>query len=213
MEKVSIDATRRKVTGKQVGNLRRSGKLPGVMYGHNFEPTPIEMDFRDASRILHTATQSQIVTLVLDGKEYATLVRERQKNYIRNEFTHIDFQVVSLTEKIRTRVSIELVGVAPAVKDFNGVVVHEMDEVEVQGLPQDLPEKFTVDISGLTNIGQSITLTALLVSDKIEILHDLNDVVVVITGGAAEIVEEVAEEVAAEPEVIERGKKEEEIED
>jgi len=213
MEKVSIDATRRKVTGKQVGNLRRSGKLPGVMYGHNFEPTPIEMDFRDASRILHTATQSQIVTLVLDGKEFATLVRERQKNYIRNEFTHIDFQVVSLTEKIRTRVSIELVGVAPAVKDFNGVVVHEMDEVEVQGLPQDLPEKFTVDISGLTNIGQSITLTALLVSDKIEILHDLNDVVVVITGGAAEIVEEVAEEVAAEPEVIERGKKEEEIED
>jgi len=213
MEKVSIDATRRKVTGKQVGNLRRSGKLPGVMYGHNFEPTPIEMDFRDASRILHTATQSQIVTLVLDGKEYATLVRERQKNYIRNEFTHIDFQVVSLTEKIRTRVSIELVGVAPAVKDFNGVVVHEMDEVEVQGLPQDLPEKFTVDISGLTNIGQSITLTALLVSDKIEILHDLNDVVVVITGGAAEIVEEVAEEVSAEPEVIERGKKEEEIED
>lgn len=213
MEKVTIEATRRTVTGKQVGQLRRAGLLPGVMYGHNFETTLISMNSHTASRILHNATKSQIITLVLEGKEHAALVRERQKDYLRNAFTHIDFQVVSLTEKIRTRVSIELVGTAPAVKDFNGVVVHEMDEVEVEGLPGDLPEKFTVDISGLTSIGQSIALSALSVSDKIHILHDLNDVVVVITGGAEEIVEEVAEEVAAEPEVIERGKKEEEVEE
>ena len=212
MEKVLIEATRRTVTGKQVGALRRSGKLPGVMYGHNFEPAAIEMDFRSASRILKKASQSQIVTIVLDGKELATLVRERQMDYIRNEFLHVDFQVVSLTEKIRSKVSIELVGVSPAVKDLNGVVVHEMTEIEVEGLPQDLPEKYSVDISGLTNIGQSILVSALKVSDKIEILHDLNDVVVVITGGAGEEVEEVTEAVA-EPEVIERGKKEEEVED
>ena len=212
MEKVLIEATRRTATGKQVGALRRSGKLPGVMYGHNFEPAAIEMDFRSASRILKKASQSQIVTIALDGKELATLVRERQMDYIRNEFLHVDFQVVSLTEKIRSKVSIELVGVSPAVKDLNGVVVHEMTEIEVEGLPQDLPEKYSVDISGLTNIGQSILVSALKVSDQIEILHDLNDVVVVITGGAVEEVEEVTEAVA-EPEVIERGKKEEEVED
>ncbi|HAL17269.1 MAG TPA: 50S ribosomal protein L25 [Anaerolineaceae bacterium] len=212
MEKVLVEATRRTVTGKQVGALRRSGKLPGVMYGHNFEPAAIEMDFRSASRILKKASQSQIVTIVLDGKELATLVRERQMDYIRNEFLHVDFQVVSLTEKIRSKVSIELVGVSPAVKDLNGVVVHEMTEIEVEGLPQDLPEKYSVDISGLTSLGQSILVSALKVSDEIEILHDLNDVIVVITGGAVEEVEEVTEAVA-EPEVIERGKKEEEVED
>ncbi|MBA4399258.1 MAG: 50S ribosomal protein L25 [Chloroflexi bacterium] len=212
MEKVLVEAARRTVTGKQVGALRRAGKLPGVMYGHNFEPVAIEMDFRNASRVLKKASQSQIVTIVLDGKELATLVRERQMDYIRNEFLHVDFQVVSLTEKIRSKVSIELVGVSPAVKDLNGVVVHEMTEIEVEGLPQDLPEKYSVDISGLTNIGQSILVSALKVSDQIEILHDLNDVVVVITGGAVEEVEEVTEAVA-EPEVIERGKKEEEVED
>lgn len=212
MEKVLIEATRRTVTGKQVGALRRAGKLPGVMYGHNFEPAAIEMDFRSASRILKKASQSQIVTIALDGKELATLVRERQMDYIRNEFLHVDFQVVSLTEKIRSKVSIELVGVSPAVKDLNGVVVHEMTEIEVEGLPQDLPEKYSVDVSGLTSIGQSILVSALKVSDKIEILHDLDDVVVVITGGAGEEVEEVVEGVV-EPEVIERGKKEEEVED
>jgi large subunit ribosomal protein L25 len=212
MEKATIEATRRTVTGKQVGALRRAGKLPGVMYGHNFEPAAIQMDFRSASRILKAASQSQIVTIVLDGKEIATLVRERQMDYIRNEFLHVDFQVVSLTEKIRSKVSIELTGVSPAVKDFNGVVVHEMTQIEVEGLPQDLPEKYIVDISTLTSLGQSILVSALKVSDKIEIHHDLDAVVVVITGGAAEEVEEAAEAVV-EPEVIERGKKEEEAED
>ena len=212
MEKVKVEATRRTVTGKQVGNLRREGKLPGVMYGHNFETTPIVMSFRDASRILRGVSKSQIVNIVLDGKEIGTLVRERQMDYLRNEYLHVDFQVVSLTEKIRTKVAIELVGVSPAVKDFNGVVVHEMDEVDVEGFPQDLPEKLVVDVSGLTTIGQSILLSSLDISDKLTVHHDLNGVVVVITGGAAEEVEEVAETLA-EPEVIERGKKEEEAEE
>lgn len=212
MEKAVIEATRRTITGKQVGALRRSGKLPGVMYGYKFEPTPIEMDFREASYVLHHATQSQIITIKLDGKEFAALVRERQKNYIRNEYLHIDFQVVSLTEKIRTKVSIELVGVSPAVKDFNGVVVHETTEVEVEGMPGDLPEKITVDISGLTTLGQSISVGELNVSDKIDVLQDSDEVVVVITGSAPEEVEEAAE-VIEEPEVIERGKKEEEEEE
>ncbi len=212
MEKVKVEATRRTITGKQVGNLRREGKLPGVMYGHNFETTPIVMSFRDASRILRGVSKSQIVNIVLDGKEIGTLVRERQMDYLRNEYLHVDFQVVSLTEKIRTKVAIELVGVSPAVKDFNGVVVHEMDEVDVEGFPQDLPEKLVVDVSGLTTIGQSILLSSLDISDKLTVHHDLNGVVVVITGGAAEEVEEVAETLA-EPEVIERGKKEEEAEE
>lgn len=213
MEKVFLEASRRSVTGKQVGALRREGKLPGVMYGHNFEATPIQLDLRQASKVLHDVTQSQIITVILDGKENAVLVRERQKDYIRNELLHVDFQVVSLTEKIRTRVSIELSGVSPAVKDYNGVVVTEMDEIEVEGLPGDLPEKIVVDISQLTNLGQSITVSDLNVSENIEILHDPADVVVVITGGAAEISAEEEAVVLAEPEVIERGKKEEEVEE
>lgn len=214
MAKVVIEAARRSVTGKHVGALRRAGKLPGVMYGHNFEPTAIEMDFREASRVLHAASQSQIITINLDGKEYAALVRERQKNYIRNEFLHIDFQVVSLTEKIRTKVTINLTGTSPAVKEFNAVVYQELNEVEVEGMPGDLPESIIVDVSTLDAIGQSITVGDLNVGDKIEIFRDPSEAVVVITSGAAE--EEVEEEIVEgleEPEVIERGKKEEEGEE
>lgn len=213
MEKVIIEAARRDITGKKVGALRRAGKLPGVIYGHKVQPTPIVMDLREASRILSTLSQSHIVTIQLEGKEHATLVREKQRNYVVGTLTHVDFQVVSLTEKIRTNITIELTGVAPAIKDFNGVVITELNEVEVECYPQDLPESFLVDITALKNIGDNLTVKDLVVSDKVEILNDPDEIVVLITSGAQEITEEEMAEEGAEPEVIERGKKEEEDEE
>jgi large subunit ribosomal protein L25 len=208
MEKTIIEATRRTVIGKKVGALRREGKLPGVIYGHNVEPTPILMDLREASRTLASLSQSHIVTIVLEGAEHAALVREKQKDYILNILKHVDFQVVSLSEKIRTMVTVDIVGTSPAVKNFNGVVVTEISEVEVEALPQNLPERFVVDISKLENIGDAIYIKDLEVPENVELLKEASDVIVVITGGAEEITEE-EEETAAEPEVIERGKKEE----
>lgn len=208
MEKTIIEATRRTVIGKKVGALRREGKLPGVIYGHNVEPTPILMDLREASRTLASLSQSHIVTIVLEGAEHATLVREKQKDYILNILKHVDFQVVSLSEKIRTMVTVDIVGTSPAVKNFNGVVVTEISEVEVEALPQNLPERFVVDISKLENIGDAIYIKDLEVPANVDLLKEASEVIVVITGGAEEITED-EEETAAEPEVIERGKKEE----
>lgn len=213
MEKSVIQASRRTVTGKQVGALRRQGKLPGVIYGANFPTTPIVMDLKEASHVLASASQSHIITINLEGAEHAALVREKQKDFLRGTLLHVDFQAVSLTEKIRTKVTVEIQGTAPAVKNFNGVVVVELDEIEVECLPQDLVDKFVVDISGLEAIGDAIYVRDLDVPKNIEVLNEPDEVLVVITGGAEEIVEEEAAEVAAEPEVIERGKKEEEIED
>lgn len=212
MEKTIIEATRRTVTGKKVGVLRREGKLPGVIYGHNVASTPILMEQREASRILASLSQSHIVTILLEGVEHAALVREKQKDYLRNSLKHVDFQVVSLSEKIRTMVTVDVVGFSTAVKNFNGVVVHETSEVEVEALPQNLPEHFVVDISNLENIGDAIYVRNLEIPEGVEMLTDLGEVVVVITGGAEEIPEEV-EEGAAEPELIERGKKEAEADE
>ncbi|GIV66529.1 MAG: 50S ribosomal protein L25 [Bellilinea sp.] len=210
MEKLVIQATRRTVTGKKVGALRREGKLPGVLYGYQTESTPILMELRDASRILAHASSSQLITINLDGKEFATLVREKQRDFIKGTLLHVDFQVVSLTEKIRTNVGIELTGISPAVKDYNGVIVQELDEVEVEALPQELPDKFIVDISTLAKIGDAIFVRDLNVPASIEVLNDPNEVIVIVTGAAPEISEEETVEEISEPEVIERGKKEEE---
>lgn len=215
MEKIVINAEPRIVKGKKVGALRRQGLLPGVIYGHNFEPTPIVMDLHTASRQLAGLSASSLVTISLDGKETSTLVREKQRNYIRGTLLHVDFQAVSLTEKIRANVHIEVIGTSPAVKDFNGVVVTGLDELEVEAFPQDLPERFTVDVSNLKNIGDGIYVRDIPAPENVEILVHPEEMIVVITAAKEE--EEIAPvaegALAEEPEVIEKGKKEEEEEE
>ena len=215
MDKIVIQATRRNVIGKKVGALRRNGQLPGIMYGRHIESTPILMDMREASKALYKISASSIVTILLDGKEYPSLVREKQRNYILGTLKHVDFQVVSMKEKIRTMVTVELVGISPAVKNLNGVVVQNLNEIEVEALPQDLPEHLELDLSVLLNIGDSMLVKDLKVASDVAILSDLEETVVVITGSAQATEEEMEEleEGAVEPELSEqRGKKEEDEE-
>lgn len=207
---VVLKAARRSVTGKQVKSLRREGRLPAVMYGHSFEPISISLDAHEASLVLPTLSSSTIVTIDLNGEEHAALVREKQKDYVKNRLIHVDFQVVSLTEKIRASVRVDIAGTSPAVKDYNAVIVHSLSEVEVEALPRDLPERYTVDISSLTSVGDALYVRDLPASDKVEILTPADEIIVVATGAAPEEVEGEGESQLAEPELIERGKKEEE---
>lgn len=210
MEKVVINAEKRDVVGKKVGSLRRQGLIPGVMYGHNEPPFPIIMNAREIERVINNLTSSSIVTVKVDGESHQALIRERQKDYIRNQIIHLDFQILSLKEKIRSKIEVKLVGVAPAVKNFNGIVLQEREFIDVEALPADLPERITVDISGLENIGDLIRVGDLDISDAVTVFDDVNDVIVSISGAMAE--EAVEEEVTAaegtEPEVVEKGKKE-----
>ena len=214
MEKVTLPAELREITGKKVATLRRAGKLPGVVYGHSFKATPIVMNLREASKILSGHAGAGIITLVLDGKEQPVLVREKQRDYIRSVYTHVDFQAVSLSEKIRTKVALILTGLAPAVKDFNGVLVNALSEVNVESQAQDLPELILVDLSALAKIGDSISVSDLKVSDRVTILDNPDETVVIVAASKEEEEAPVEAVVAGEePEVIEKGKKEEEVEE
>lgn len=209
MEKMLINAQLRTVFGKKVGALRRQGFVPGVIYGHKTDPIAVLMNARELARFLMNVTPSSIVTVSIDGKEYTALVRELQRNYIRNEVIHVDFQEVSMKEKIRARIFIGLTGVAPAVKAFDGIVLHEREWIEVEALPADLPERIHVDLSSLENIGDSIRVSDLNLGDKITVHAEADDVIVSISGVKAEAVEETEEAAGDEPEVVEKGKKEE----
>ena len=209
MERVVIKASKRDVTGKKVSQLRREGKMPGVVYGHHIEPISIVMDAHDVTRAMIGLTPSSIVTLDIDGEDHAALIRERQRDYLRNRFIHIDFQAVSRTEKIRARIETVLEGTAPAVKNYNGIVLHEKEYIEVEALPEHLPEKFVIDINGMGKIGDMIRISDMSISDDVTVFDDMNDVIVSISGVKEDSGEE-AEASADEPEVVEKGKKEEE---
>jgi large subunit ribosomal protein L25 len=217
MEKVVIQAEKRNVVGKQVRALRREGKLPAVIYGHHVDPVSIVLDAHDASKTLAKASSSTLVTIELEGKQYPTLVRERQLDFIRNSLIHVDFLAVSMTEKLTASVGVHIEGEAPAVKEFGAILVTNLTELEVECLATDLPERFVVDVSGLAEIGDGVYVKDLEVPANVEILTDPDEMIVVATAMAAEEVEEEAEELlegeeGEEPEVIEKGKKEEEEE-
>ncbi len=208
MEKIVLQAQRRTLD-RTAKALRREGYLPAVMYGAHFPSTPILLEAHSAGLKLAKVSSSTLVYIELDGETHAALVREKQRDYIKNRLLHVDFQVVSLTEKIRTRVGLHFEGVSPAVKDYNGVVVTSLDEIEVEALPQDLPERIVVDLSRLERIGDTIHVRDLQVGKGVEVLNDPDEVVVVVSTTTEEV-EAPAEGEMAEPEVIERGKKEEE---
>ena len=213
MDEVVIQANRREVIGKKVGVLRREGKLPAVVYGSKIESIPITLDMREASQTLEKLSPSALVVVDVDGEQHYTLVRDKQRNPVRRSIIHVDFQAVSLTEKVRADLNINLVGVAPAIETYLGIVVPSLEQLSIESLPKDLPDKIDVDISGLMEIGDSILVGDLVVPDGVEILSDLEDVVVVVIAQAAEEVEEVEEEEeeleeGLEPEVLERGKRE-----
>ncbi|MDX9991173.1 MAG: 50S ribosomal protein L25 [Anaerolineales bacterium] len=209
MERVVLKAAKRTVVGKQVSVLRREGYLPGVIYGYKVDSTPIQMDSREANLTIPKLTSSSIVTIDLDGKKISALVRERQKDYIKGHLTHVDFQAVSMTEKIDAMVAIHLHGVAPAVNKYNAVIVTSLNELAVQALPQDLPERIELDISVLTEIGNAIYVRDISLPAEVEVLADPDEVIVIATGTALEPEEVETEAEGAEPELIEKEKEDE----
>ncbi|MFO7584588.1 MAG: 50S ribosomal protein L25 [Anaerolineales bacterium] len=216
MERVILKAAKRTLVGKQVSNLRRQGLLPAVVYGYKVDATPIQLDAHDANLIIPKLSSSSVVTIDLDGKKIPALVRERQKDYIKGILTHLDFQAVSMTEKIRAKVIIVLHGVAPAVKEYNAVVVTNLNEVEVEALPNDLPERIDLDISILTDIGNGIYVRDLDLPAEVEILADPDEAIVIATSTVEEVFEEETaeegEEEGAEPELIDKKKDDDEEE-
>jgi large subunit ribosomal protein L25 len=192
-----------------VGALRRAGKLPAVLYGHGIASTPIMLEAHEATLKLSHLTSSSLMMIDLDGKEYPALVREKQRDYLKNRLLHVDFQVISMTEKITTKVGIELTGTAPVVKAFSAVIVTVLNELEIECMPQDLPERVVIDISGLTEVGAAIHVRDVVISDRVKILGDPAETIVVASATREEkaVAEEAPAEEEAAPEESEPGKK------
>jgi len=215
MQAPEIVARPRSVIGKQTRALRRAGELPAILYGQGIEPTPLELDGRDAARVLSGVTESTLIDLKLDGETHKVLVRALQFHPIRHNLLHVDFLKVAMDVAIRTVVPIELVGEAPAVRTLGGVLVTGVSEIEVEALPADLPDRIVVSLESLGKIDDSIVVRNIPVSESVRVLTGLDELIARVIFQAEEKVEEVAAETliaaSVEPKVIEKGKKEEEI--
>lgn len=212
MEEIVLKAKHRQVIGKQVRALRREGRLPAVLYGRSLKsPIPVTLDLHETSQIIPTVTSSHLVIVDVDGERHTALIKERQRQPVTGMLVHLDFQVVSMTEKLRAYVFLELTGESPAVRDLGGMLVQSLNRVEVESLPGDLPERIVVDLSDLRQIGDAVHIRDLGLSAAIEVLADPDEVIVVVMAPTVEEVAVAGLEGVPEPEVIERGKKEEDF--
>ena len=224
-DQIVIQAEKRTVKGKKVGVLRREGILPGIIYGKIgkkfMDPIMVQMNLHDSSQIIKTLTQSSLVKIEVEGKQYPVVLREVQKDVIYGTLRHVDFMALDLSQKLQTSVPIELVGDAPAASNMSMVVVTGISELEIECLPQDMPERIEIDASVLVDTDSVILVKDLTLSGDTEIITPEDEMIAGVTYVAIE--EEPAEEGEGEladildegnePEVIEKGKQEEEEEE
>ncbi len=194
--------------------------MPAVIYGNVDTPIPITLDLGKTTKTMRGVGSSTMIFLDLDGKEIAVLLRDAQRDVIRGQFLHLDFLALNLKEKVRTMVSLNVIGVAPAIEAFEAVLITGLNEIEVEALPSNLVDSIELDVSGLEKIGDSINVHDLIMPEGVECLVETNDMLVVATAPVI-IVEEEEEGLLegeeeldgdAEPEVIEKGKGEEDEE-
>lgn len=187
----------RALTGKKVARLRREGTLPGVVFGGHKDSTNIETDMREFERgYRHWGTTTLLTLEGLPDGEVAALIHDVTRSTITGRLLHVDFQRVSLTEKVHAEVPLRFIGESPAVKG-GGVLVHAMSEVNVEAFPQDIPHAIEVDLAKLVEIDDSLYVRDLVVdASKVEILDGADDLVVRVVPVRVE--EEAAPAAAAE---------------
>jgi large subunit ribosomal protein L25 len=211
MDQIVVESKKRETSGKGPNRqLRRSGRIPAVLYGHKNETVSLEIDPKDIFRILHSQSgENTIFGLNVPGRERLNcLIKEYQLEPISHVLLHADLFEVAMDETLEVKVPVETKGEPYGVKTEGGLmdVVHR--ELHVECLPGDIPEHIEVEVSDL-KIGVMIRVKDLVVSDKIKILDDPETVVIAIEHPRAEEVVAVAPvegEVEAEPEVIKKGK-------
>jgi len=200
MKSVALNATPRALTRRAGAKaLRSAGRIPAVIYGQQAKPQNLEVKAKEMEDLVHRSVSENLL-VDLEVKDDArpkrlALVQEIQHHPITGKLLHVDFHEVAENEKVTVMVPVETIGEAEGVKTDGGVLEHVLFKVKARGLPKDLPELITVDVSHL-KIGQAVHLGELTVPANVELVGDKGIPVIAIAAPRTEE-EELAEAAAA----------------
>lgn len=212
MEQIALKASIREGKGKQAAKkLRGAGLVPAIVYHRGDEPVSIYVQDKEISKILHSAEgENVLINLTIEKEKKAkprpVIIKEVQHHPVKRNILHVDFNEISLSEKITLDVEVVAVGDPIGVRQDGGLLDHPLRQIKVKCLPVDIPKHIDVDVSGL-KLNDAVHVRDLKVSDKVEVLTD-GDALLFQVKLHEEKVEAAAEEAAPELEVI-REKKEE----
>jgi large subunit ribosomal protein L25 len=189
LELLELTANVRKSTGKGISKaLRRQGLLPGVLYGPKSEPIPISVDILDIEKLFkHSGSNQAPLNLTIKNGESikkTAMIKDLQLHPVSRRFLHIDLYEVAMDKKIQVRVPVVLTGMAKGT-EAGGTLQLIRRELDVLCFPLDIPEFITIDVSEM-QIGDSIHVEEITVSENIEVLADTNFTVVTVSGAMAD---------------------------
>lgn len=189
---LTIQAKVREKFGRQNEKIRKSGTLPAVVYGRGKETTPLEVSAREFAKVYRKAGENTLISLAIEGHgEKKVLIHDVAKHYMKDVPVHVDFYEVDLTRKIHAKVPVHFVGTSPAVKEQGGVLVKNLNEIEVEALPTDLPQFVEVNIEVLKNFDDRIRVSDITLPGDVKILSAIEDMVISVQAPRSE--EELAE--------------------
>jgi large subunit ribosomal protein L25 len=215
MQTIELGADKREIVTKgTLRTLRVGGKIPAVVYGGKKEPANLIIEGKKLIQVLKGHGMNVLVNLKVGAGAEVVLLKDLQRDVLTHEIIHVDFQRISMTEKLDVNVPIHIKGEAPGVKVGGGIMEHILRDLRVRCLPADIPDGIDLDVSAL-QLNQGLKVKDIAAPQGVEILNEGDALVVNIVAPAAEEVATPATAAAgpAEPEVIAKGKKPEEGEE
>lgn len=177
---MELQVLRRTILGKKTRTLRKQGLIPAELFGRGIENKHLSVPVKDFSKIYKSAGESTVINLIAeDGKKVPVLISDIQRHPTSDEFLTIDFHQIKMDEKIQIKIPVEFTGEAPAIKTGN-ILIKAVNELEVETLPGNIPHNFTVDLSVLESVRQSIHVRDLRVPASVKIIADPETVIATI---------------------------------
>lgn len=167
-----LTAQKREIVGSRVKTLRRQNITPAVVYSKTVTSTPIQVQTREFVKLYKQAGGTEVIDLMLDGKKIPVLIHNIDLHPYKRTLRHVDFLAVNLKEKMKAMVPVSVTGDAPGVKELGAVLSVLVDEIEVEALPDNIPEEIVVDVSALITFDDAIRISDLAKSKEYKITED-----------------------------------------
>lgn len=172
--------------------------VPAVLYGRGIASSSVKVKRGDIDKATQLAGESNLITLEQDGKNKKVLVKEIQRSGLTGKILHVDFFEVNMADKVTTEIPLHFIGESKAVKELAGLLIKDLDSLEIECLPNDLVDHIDIDISVLKNYHDEITIKDLVLPKGIELINEADRVVVSVLPPRVQV-EEVATPAPVEP--------------
>ncbi len=197
-EKINLKLDVRQEQGKKVARLREQGFVPGIVYGHGFEPILVKSEYNVIEKAVREAGMHSPVNITIDGKKKITLIKDIDRSPVKSRIRHVSFHAVSANEVVHAEVPIHLIGQGESVAEKAGLIVLQaIESVEIKAKPGDLPESLEISIADLATDDDKITLADVTLPEGVEYADIEQDLDLVVANVYEPAALEAANEAAA----------------